>query len=132
MVGKCRPTRLVMRMGESGDRPILCPACGAFLDWLAVVSYNTPFRCVNCPTELRVPKYYPALVFSIGFATALGLCLAMGLQGMALTGGMLIALLPSLFGAGVLLRRVSPLRLVVYRVSDSLPEGPRLITNPLG
>jgi hypothetical protein len=118
------------RMGESGDRPILCPACGAFLDWLAVVNYNTPFRCVNCPTELRVPTHYLVLVFSIGFATAVGLCLAMGLQGMALMGGMLIALLPSLFGAGVLLRRVSPLKLVVYRVADSLPEGPRLITIP--
>lgn len=132
MVGEHRPTRLVMRMGKSTDGSIFCPACGAFLDWLAVVNYNTPFRCVNCPTELRVPTHYLALVFSIGFATALGLCLAMRLQGMALIGGMLIALLPSLFGAGMLLRRVSPLKLVVYRVSDSLPEGPRLITNPFG
>ncbi len=137
MVGKCRPNRLVMRMAKSRmgkltDTPILCPACGAFLDWLAVVDYNTPFRCVNCPTELRVPKYYPTLLFLMGFATASGLCLAMGLEGMALLGGMLIALLPSLFGAGVLLRWVSPLKLVVHRVSDRVPDGPRLITNPLG
>ncbi len=103
-------------MGKSMDKSILCPECGAFLDWLAVVHYGTPFRCIICPTELRIPKYYPVLVLSIGLATALGLCLAMRLRGLALIGGMLIALLPSLFGAGILIRQVSPLKLVVHRV----------------
>src|SRR6266403_1818011 len=116
---ECRPTSLVMRMGKSTDKSILCPECGAKLDWLAVVHYGTAFRCVSCPTELRVPKYYPVLVFSIGFATAFALCLTMQLQGLALIGGVLTALLPSFFGAGILLRQVSPLKLVVYRVSNS-------------
>jgi hypothetical protein len=106
-------------MGKSTDKSILCPECGAFLDWLAVEHYKAPFRCVNCPSELRVPKYYPVLVFLIGFATAFGLCLAMRLQGLAFIGGMLMARLPSLLGAGILLRQVSPLKLVVYRASNS-------------
>jgi hypothetical protein len=67
-----------------------------------------------------VPKVYLLLVFWVGALLALSLCLAMRLRGVGVLLGLLIFLLPGMFSVGILLRRLWPPKLVIYRDPNSI------------
>src|SRR6266852_7966363 len=99
----------------------LCPKCGEVLDGVAVVRYGQPFRCTACRTELAVPRLWLHLCFWIGLTLAVLLCVAMGLTSLwGFLVGLLVFLLPALFSVGILLRKLWPPKMVIYRDPNSL------------
>jgi hypothetical protein len=99
----------------------LCPKCGKVLDGRTVVQYGQPFRCTACKTELVVPRLWLYVAFWIGLTLAVLLCVAMGLKSLVgFVVGLLVFLLPALFSVGILLRKLWPPKLAIYRDPKSL------------
>jgi hypothetical protein len=68
-----------------------------------------------------VPTLWSGIVFGIGMALALSLCFAMGLRSMlGVLLGLLAFFLPAVFSAGILLRKLWPPKLAVYRDRNSI------------
>jgi hypothetical protein len=97
-----------------------CPKCDASVDEVNVVRYNQSFRCPNCHTEIVVPKLYLYLIFFVSAGVSAFLCLSLHLTGAALVLGFLVVLFPTMFSAGLVVRRFVPPRLAIYRDPNSL------------
>ncbi len=86
-----------------------------------MVRYGRPFKCPVCQTELFFPKFWSQIVFGLGMALALSLCFAIGVKSLV---GVLLRLfvffLPAIFSVGILLRKLSPPKLVVYHDPNSI------------
>ena len=95
-----------------------CPGCGNLVDGVAVVRYDSSFPRPTCMKELKVPVYYKILQIGISLGISYFLSKSMGLHKEGLLVGFVLLLLPSLFTVSILLRKISPPRLVV---DDSSP-----------
>jgi hypothetical protein len=95
-----------------------CPGCGNLVDGVAVVRYDSSFPCPTCMTELKVPAFYKILQIGISLGVSYFLNKSMGLHKEGLLVGLVVLGLPALFTVSILLRKISPPKLVV---DDSSP-----------
>jgi hypothetical protein len=97
-----------------------CPKCGSLVDGVRNVRYDSSFACPNCMTQLKVPAYYKLLMAGISVWISYFLIKSLGLHGDGFLVGFIVLILPSLFTVSILLRKISPPKLVV---DNSSPFG---------
>lgn len=81
--------------------------------------YDSPFACPFCKIELNVPYYYKLIGVVLSFGASFILCASLGLHGLGLFVGFIIFVLPSMFSISILLRKISPPRLVACEDESS-------------
>jgi hypothetical protein len=105
-------------MTESVRGDSKCPKCGNLVDGVGVVRYNSSFACPTCMTELRVPGCFKLIMYVINMGVSYFLCTSLGFRGEGFLVGFFVFVVPSLFTVSIVLRKISPPKLVV---DDSSP-----------
>ncbi len=88
-----------------------CPVCGTKLEYLKVVRFDTPFKCINCQTELRVAKSDTVIDLCVTIAISIVAAFMIGLRGWSLLLVAVLLMVPSFLLTTFVRRHTSPPKL---------------------